>query len=58
MEDLRLRAMQVLNEVIDSYPQDEVILITHQVGSRVWLCAILGVGNRLYWRLGQDTLDV
>jgi broad specificity phosphatase PhoE len=54
LEDLRLRAMQVLNEVLWCYPQDEVVLITHQVVARVLLCAILGVGNHLYWRLGQD----
>jgi broad specificity phosphatase PhoE len=54
LEDLRLRAMQVLNEVVCSYPQDEVVLITHQVVSRVLLCAILGAGNHLYWRFGQD----
>lgn len=54
LEDLRLRAMQVLNEVVCSYPQDEVVLITHQVVSRVSLCAILGVGNHLYWWFGQD----
>lgn len=54
LDDLRKRAVLVLEEAIRTYPGERIILVTHQVVTRVLLCAVLGVDNSLYWRLGQD----
>ncbi len=54
LDDLRQRAIVVLEEGIRTYPGQYIVLVTHQVVTRVLLCAVLGVDNSLYWRLGQD----
>lgn len=54
LDDLRQRAVGVLEEGIRTHPGEHIVLVTHQVVTRVLLCAVLGVDNSLYWRLGQD----
>ncbi len=54
LDDLRQRAISVLDEGIRAHAEEYIVLVTHQVVTRVLLCTILGVDNSLYWRLGQD----
>jgi len=58
LDDVRTRIMAGLNEVVGRHPGQAVALVSHTVANRVLLCAILGLGNDHFWRLGQDTCAV
>jgi broad specificity phosphatase PhoE len=55
MEALRSRAVDALAKIAAAHPDGHVMVVTHQVVTRVLLCAVLGVGSAPYWRLGQDS---
>lgn len=58
LDDVRERVMAALNEVVARHPKQTVALVSHTCTNRVLLCAILGLGNDRFWRLGQDTCAV
>lgn len=55
MEELRVRAFAALEQIAHSHAGAEVAVVTHQVVTRVRVCAVLGIGSHAYWRIGQDT---
>lgn len=54
LDELRERAMAVISEICREYPSQEVVVVSHQVVTRVLLCSFLGVSSAPYWRIGQD----
>jgi broad specificity phosphatase PhoE len=58
LDDVRTRIMAGLGEAVARHPGQAVALVSHTVANRVLLCAILGLGNDHFWRLGQDTCAV
>ncbi len=56
LDGLRDRAMPALQKALARHTADETILfVTHQVVTRTIICAMLGLSNAHYWRIGQDT---
>jgi broad specificity phosphatase PhoE len=45
LDDVRARLTDLLGRVTDLYPNQQVILVTHQVVCRVLLCHLLGIHN-------------
>jgi phosphoserine phosphatase len=55
---VRQRAMAGLAEIVARHPAECVACVSHTVVNRVLLCAILGLGNDHFWRLGQETCAI
>ncbi len=58
LDDVRSRVVAALDEVIARHPGQTVALVSHTIVNRVLLCAVLGLGNERFWRLGQETCAV
>ena len=58
LDEVRVRAMAALEEVIASHAQGTVILVSHRVITKVLICAILGLDNSHFWQIDQDTTAI
>ena len=58
LDTVRQRSTSALRKVVDDHPGDTVALVAHTVLNRVLLCAVLGLGNEHFWRLGQATCAI
>ena len=58
LDDIRSRVTAGVDEVVSRHAEDAVAMTGHTVVNRVLLCAVLGLGNDYFWRLGQDTCAV
>lgn len=58
LDDVRGRVVEALEAVVERHPGQTVALVSHTCTNRVLLCAVLGLGNERFWRLGQDTCAV
>lgn len=54
LEDVRLRAMTALAELLERHVGQTVVLVSHKIVCKVILCAILGLTNDHIWRVEQD----
>ena len=52
-EDVRRRAIKVVNDVISKY-QGSVVLVSHRVVNRILICSLLGLDNSHFWSIKQD----
>lgn len=55
MEEMRNRAFAALERIALSCAGASAAVVTHQVVTRVLVCAVLGVDSHSYWQIGQDT---
>ena len=53
LEDVRKRAIEVVNDVLSKY-QDNVVLVSHRVVNKVLICSLLGLDNSYFWNIKQD----
>ena len=53
LEDVRRRAIEVVNDVLSKY-QGSVVLVSHRVVNKVLICSLLGLGNSYFWTVKQD----
>jgi broad specificity phosphatase PhoE len=58
LDDVRVRAMTALEEVIRKHPEKTLILVSHRVICKVLICAILGLDNSHFWQITQDTTAI
>jgi phosphoserine phosphatase len=58
LDEVRLRAMAALEEVIRNHSDKIVILVSHRVVNKVLLCGILGLDNSHFWQIAQDTTAI
>ncbi len=58
LDDVRLRAMGALDEVIRNHPGKTLVLVTHRVVNKVLICGILGMDNSHFWQISQDTTAI
>jgi probable phosphoglycerate mutase len=58
LDDVRVRAMAAMEEVIRDHPGKTVILVTHRVVNKVLICGILGLDNSHFWQINQDTTAI
>jgi broad specificity phosphatase PhoE len=54
MDELRNRASAALQEIASAHAGQHVVVVTHQVVTRVLICVVLGIDSKPYWRIGQD----
>jgi broad specificity phosphatase PhoE len=47
-----------LHTLIDLHSGEEIVAVAHTVVNRVVMCAVLGLDNSHYWRIGQDTCAI
>jgi len=53
LEDVRRRAIEVVNDVLSKY-QGSVVLVSHRVVNKVLICSLLGLDNSCFWNIKQD----
>jgi len=53
LEDVRGRAIEVVNDVLSKY-QGSVVLVSHRVVNKVLICYLLGLDNSHFWNIKQD----
>lgn len=54
LQDVRDRVEAVIDMVLTQYQDRTVILVSHVVVCRVFICAVLGLDNSHFWQIGQD----
>ncbi|MFH0768437.1 MAG: histidine phosphatase family protein [Chloroflexota bacterium] len=57
LDDVRNRAMAVVNEVIAKY-EGTAVIVSHRVVNKVLICALLGLDNSHFWNIRQDTCGI
>jgi len=58
LDDVRVRAMAAIEEVIRSHSGKTLVLVTHRVVNKVLICGILGLDNSHFWQISQDTTAI
>ncbi len=58
LDDVGVRAMAAIEEVIGKDPGKTLILVTHRVVNKVLICGILGLDNSHFWQITQDTTAI
>ena len=54
LKDVRHRIAGVIEMVLSKYSDQTVILVSHIVVCRIFICAVLGLDNSHFWQIGQD----
>ena len=54
LEEIRVRSMSALEEVIQLHPGKTIVLVSHRVVNKVLICGILGLDNSHFWQITQD----
>jgi broad specificity phosphatase PhoE len=57
LEDVRSRAMEVVNDVVSKY-EHNVLLVSHRVVIKVLTCSLLGLDNSHFWNIHQDLCGI
>jgi probable phosphoglycerate mutase len=58
LDEVRIRAMVALKEIIEKHPEGNIVLVSHRVVNKVLICAILGMDNSHFWQIAQDTTAI
>jgi len=58
LDDVRVRSMAALEEVIRKHPEKTLVLVSHRVICKVLICAILNLDNSHFWQITQDTTAI
>jgi phosphoserine phosphatase len=58
LDNVGVRAMAAIEEVIGKDPGKTLILVTHRVVNKVLICGILGLDNSHFWQITQDTTAI
>lgn len=58
LEDVRLRVMAGVNDLVKKFEDCTVVLVSHNVVCRVLILAILGLDDSHYWQIGQENAAI
>ena len=58
LDEVRIRTMAALEEMIQLHPGKTLVLVSHRVITKVLICGILGIDNSHFWQIGQDTTAI
>jgi broad specificity phosphatase PhoE len=58
LEELRIRALTAVAEVVQRHPDQVVLLSAHRAVNKVLIAAFIGLDDSHFWRIGQDTTAV
>lgn len=54
LNDVRARAEELIGQLLQRYPGQQIILVSHLVVCRVLVCSLLGLPNSYFWRFQVD----
>ena len=54
LDEVRIRAMAALDEVVQYHHGMNLVLVSHRVINKVIICGILGIDNSHFWQISQD----
>ncbi len=54
LDEVRIRAMDTLEGVVQAHHGKNIVLVSHRVINRVIISGILGLDNSHFWQIGQD----
>jgi broad specificity phosphatase PhoE len=54
LDEVRVRAMAALDEVIQLHPRKTIVLVSHRVVNKVIICGVLALDNSHFWQITQD----
>ena len=58
LEEVRVRALAAVDEVLLRHPDRKILLVAHRVVNKVLIASFIGLDNSHFWRIGQDTTAV
>ena len=58
LEEVRVRSMAALEQIIRRHSGKTVVLVSHRVVNKVIVCGILGISNSHFWQISQDTTAI
>jgi broad specificity phosphatase PhoE len=58
LDQVKQRSMTALHALIERHGGQQIVVVAHTVVNRVIMCAVLGLDNSHYWRIGQDTCAI
>jgi phosphoserine phosphatase len=58
LDEVRVRALAALEEVIHKHFEKTLVLVSHRVINKVLICGILGLDNSHFWQIRQDTTAI
>ncbi len=58
LDDVRKRAMAIVDGFIERYYKGAVILVSHRVVNKVLICALLGLDNSHFWNIKLNTCGI
>jgi len=58
LEAVRCRLMSTIDELKHRHLDQNIVLVGHTATNRLILLGILGLENRMFWRLGQDNCAI
>ena len=54
LQEVRERVTSAIDQVVAEHADETVILVSHVVVCKVFICVVLGLGNSHFWQIGQD----
>jgi broad specificity phosphatase PhoE len=58
LQDVRHRLIAVIDKALAEPPEQAVILVSHVVVCRVFICVVLGLDDSHLWQIGQDVCAI
>jgi broad specificity phosphatase PhoE len=58
LEDVRKRAVAVVDGIMERHPGGRVVLVSHRVVHKILICALLGLDNAHFWNIKLDTCGI
>ena len=58
LNDVRKRALPVIANIVERFPNGIVAIVSHRVVLKVLICALLGIGDKNFWNIQIDNCGV
>jgi broad specificity phosphatase PhoE len=58
LQDVRERIESVIKKMLAEHSEQTVVLVSHVVVCRVFICSVLGLDNSHFWQIGQDVCGI
>ena len=58
LDEVRIRAMAAMEEVIRFNSEKTLVLVSHRVINKVLICGILRIDNSHFWQIAQDATAI
>jgi broad specificity phosphatase PhoE len=58
LQDVHERIEIVIKKMLAEHPEQTVVLVSHVVVCRVFICTVLGLDNSHFWQIGQDVCAI